>query len=140
MRALAPTDEAHKFLQAQSLQLCGDIIESRWLLIEGAQSGLPAALLVVLISWLSVLFLGLGLLTPAGLAARAALLVAAVSMAGAVFRILEISRPMEGSIRASTAPLLQGPGGPRHYLTGLDAQSNIKGISGRSCSSSHHLN
>ena len=61
----------------------------------------------MLISWLSVLFLGLGLLTPAGLTARAALLVSAVSMAGAVFLILEMSRPMEGSIRASTAPLLK---------------------------------
>jgi hypothetical protein len=107
IRAWNPDDDAHRYLQAQALQICADILQSRWLLIEGAQTSLPRAFLVVLIFWLAVLFLGLGLQTPNSLTPQIALFVCALSMSGAVFLILEMSRPMEGTIRVSPGALLK---------------------------------
>jgi hypothetical protein len=105
IRALTPVDDSQRALKATALQLCGDVIQVRWLMIEGAQAGLPTVFLVVLAFWLTVLFAGLGLQAPNNLTAKGALFLCALSMAGAVFLILELSRPMEGTIKISEAPL-----------------------------------
>jgi hypothetical protein len=104
---LTPNDEAHRTLRTQALQTCNDLIQSRWLTIERAQTALPTPLLVMLIFWLTVLFTSLGLLAPRNLTTISCLFVCAVSMAGALFLLLEMSRPFEGMIQVSPAPLLK---------------------------------
>ena len=59
----------------------------------------------MLIFWLTVLFAGLGLLAPRNATAGCCLLVCAVSMAGAIYLILEMNRPFEGAVQISPAPL-----------------------------------
>jgi hypothetical protein len=105
IRQLAPGDEAHRSIQSQALQICGDLTQSRWLMVEQAQTALPTVFLVMLISWLTVLFTSFGLLAPRNVTTFVCLLVCAVSMAGAIFLMLEMNRPFEGTIQVSPAPL-----------------------------------
>jgi hypothetical protein len=104
---LIPNDEVHRDIRAQALQACNDLLQSRWLTIERAQNALPTPLLVMLIFWLTVLFTSLGLLAPRNLTTISCLFVCAVSMAGALFLLLEMNRPFEGIVQVSPAPLLK---------------------------------
>jgi hypothetical protein len=102
---LAPQDEAHRILRTHAVTTCIELAHSRWLIIEQAQTSLPMAFLGMLIFWLTVLFASLGLLAPRNATTRSCLFVCAVSMAGAIFLILEMNRPLEGAIQISPAPL-----------------------------------
>jgi hypothetical protein len=102
---LTPNDPSHAIIRTQALQACNDLMQSRWLTIEKAQTALPTPLLVMLISWLIVLFTSLGLLAPRNATTATCLFVCAVSMAGAIFFLMEMNRPFEGLIEASPGPL-----------------------------------
>jgi hypothetical protein len=102
---LAPQDEAHRILRSHAVTTCIELAHSRWLIIEQAQTPLPVAFLGMLIFWLTVLFASLGLLGPRNATASCCLFVCAVSMAGAIYLILEMNRPLEGAVQISPAPL-----------------------------------
>jgi hypothetical protein len=105
IRDLAPQNDAQQYLKSQALQMSADLMQSRWMVLEQSQNALPTAFLVVLVFWLAVLFASLGLLSPRNLTAITALFTCAVSMSGAIFLIMELNRPLEGSIKVSSAPL-----------------------------------
>lgn len=105
IRQLAAKDEMSRSIQSQAFDVCKGLSESRWLMIEQAQTPTPAVFLVMLIFWLTVLFTGLGMLAPGNATTYFCLAICAVSMAGAILLILEMNRPMEGMIRVSPAPL-----------------------------------
>jgi hypothetical protein len=75
------------------------------MLIEESQTNLPRVFLVVLTFWLTVLFTQFGLLAPRNKTAISALFICALSMSGAIFLILELNNPLEGTIKVSSAPL-----------------------------------
>lgn len=102
---LAPRDERHQILRANALATWADLSQARWLIIEQAQNTLPDAFLALLVFWLSVLFASLGVLAPRNLTVAACLLICAASMAGAIYVILEMNRPLEGAVQISPAPL-----------------------------------
>jgi hypothetical protein len=102
---LAPQDEAHRILRSHAVTTCVELAHSRWLIIEQAQTTLPMAFLGMLIFWLTVLFASLGLLAPRNATTSCCLFVCAVSMAGAIYLILEMNRPLEGAVQISPAPL-----------------------------------
>jgi hypothetical protein len=102
---LEPPDEAHRILRSHALATCMELAQSRWLIIEQAQTTLPMAFLAMLIFWLTVLFSSLGLLAPRNATTSCSLFVCAVSMSGAIYLILEMNRPLEGAVRISPAPL-----------------------------------
>jgi hypothetical protein len=62
-------------------------------------------MLVVLIFWLTALFISFGLFAPRNTTVYATLLVAAISVSFAIFLILELYSPYAGVIRISDAPL-----------------------------------
>jgi hypothetical protein len=102
---LAPQDETHRILRSHAVTTCIELAHSRWLIIEQAQTTLPMAFLGMLIFWLTVLFASLGLLAPRNATTWCCLVVCAISMAGAIFLILEMNRPLEGAVQISPAPL-----------------------------------
>jgi hypothetical protein len=104
---LAPNDEPHRTIRTDALQACHELMQSRWLMIEKSQTALPAPFLVLLIFWLTVLFIGLGLLAPRNVTTMTCLFVCSLSMAGALVLILEMNHPFEGMIQASPGPLLK---------------------------------
>lgn len=107
IRKLSPQSDSQQYLKSQALQLGADVMQSRWMMIEQSQTGLPMIFLVVLTFWLTVLFAQFGLLAPRNFTAISALLVCAISMSGAIYLILELNHPLEGAIKVSSAPLLK---------------------------------
>jgi hypothetical protein len=61
--------------------------------------------LIVLVFWFTMIFLTFGLFAPQNATVVSVLLVCSVSVAGAIFLILELDRPFEGLIQISVAPL-----------------------------------
>ena len=104
---LTPQDEAHRVLRSHAVTTCIELAQSRWLIIEQAQTTLPTAFLAMLIFWLTVLFASLGLLAPRNATTWCCLFVCAVSMAGAIYLILEMNRPLEGAVADLPPPLLK---------------------------------
>ena len=105
IRELSPQNDAQKYLQTQALQIAADMMQTRWMLIEQSQINLPRMFLSVLSFWLIVLFVQFGLLAPRNRTALSAVFICALSMAGAIFLILELNHPLEGKIKISSAPM-----------------------------------
>ena len=61
--------------------------------------------LTVLVFWICMLFLGFGLFARFNATVLVALFIGAISVAGAIFLILELSSPYQGFMRISDAPL-----------------------------------
>jgi hypothetical protein len=112
IRRLTPTDDFQRGLQARALQLSGDIQHTRWMLFGSAPT-LQLPMLVVLVSWITIIFLSFGLYSPHNVTVACFLALAALSVAGSVFLILEMGRPFEGLIRISSAPM-------RYALSNID--------------------
>ena len=72
---------------------------------EQATSSVSLPLLVVLVLWLSVIFVSFGLFAPFNAIAVSSLFVSAVAVSGAIFLILEMYSPYTGLIQISDAPL-----------------------------------
>ena len=60
--------------------------------------------LIVVIFWLTATFASFGLYAPRNATVVAVLLVAAVSVAAAVFLVLELDGPFDGLIKVSSGP------------------------------------
>jgi hypothetical protein len=105
IRALAPGDERQRALQARAIDQAESLLQARWLALEGLDASVPAPFLAVLVLWLTVTFASFGLFAPRNGTVIAVLLVCAVSIAGAMFLVLEMDGPFDGLLRASPDPL-----------------------------------
>ena len=105
LRALTPATDTQRQLLSQAEEISNDMLQARWLLIEQAQSALPAPFLVVLLFWLTMLFLSFGLFAPRNATVIIVLLIGAMSVSGAIFIILEMNHPLRGMIKVSSAPM-----------------------------------
>jgi len=105
IRDLSPKNEGQRWAQSQALQITTDLARSRWLLIEENESAIPTAFLVVVVFWLTVLFTGFGLFSPLNPTVISALFVCALSVAGAMFLIVDLDEPFGGLIQISSTPL-----------------------------------
>jgi len=81
------------------------VLQTRLLLMEGQQNTLPTSFLVLLIFWLTGLFISFGLFAPRNGTVLAVLLICALSVSSAIVLVLEMDRPLDGFIKASDAPL-----------------------------------
>jgi len=105
IQQLSPQNDSQRWLQSQALSMAMNLGQTRWLLFEQSGSSISLPLLVVMVLWLSVLFGSFGLFAPRNMTVVFALLLAALSVSGAIFLILELDRPFEGLIQISNAPL-----------------------------------
>ncbi|MFH1208463.1 MAG: hypothetical protein V1673_02750 [Candidatus Omnitrophota bacterium] len=107
IRNLAPQSDLQRSFQAHAIQLSDDLAELRWLLFEQIQTSLPPMFLGMLLFWSTILFACFGLLAPRNGTVIAVFLVCAISVAGAIFLILEMERPLAGAMKISSAPLVK---------------------------------
>ena len=104
--ALRPTTDAQRTLQAQALKVVGDTGQMRWLLFSQERgSTIPVPFLTVLVAWLALLLASFGLLAPGNSTTLLSLAVCSLSVASAIFLILDLDHPFEGIIRISGEPL-----------------------------------
>jgi len=105
VRLLQPATELQKSLYPRGIELSQDLLESHWVLLEQDSDSLPVPFLAVLLLWLSILNVTYGLFAPRNGTVIAILLVCALSVAGAIFLIEEMDRPLDGFVKVSGAPL-----------------------------------
>lgn len=104
---LAPKSDLQRALQTQALAISNDLSQLRWLLFEQLQTSLPPMFLGVLLFWAAILFTCFGLLAPRNGTIIAVFLVCAISVAGAIFLILEMEKPLTGAMKISGVPMVK---------------------------------
>jgi Protein of unknown function (DUF4239) len=103
--SLSPSSELERVGQKRAIDLMGSIGETRHMLIEQSRGALSWPFLFVLVSWMTILFFGFGLISRYNATVVAALFVGSLSVAGAIFLILQMNQPYGGWIQVSSAPL-----------------------------------
>ena len=81
--------------------------ELRSLLRAQAGPSVSKPLLIVLVSWLVVIFLGFSVVVPANATSTVALIAGAFSVACAVFLTLEMDHPFAGVLRIPSDPMVK---------------------------------
>jgi hypothetical protein len=107
LRELSPQTDRQKGILAQVQQISNEVWQNRLLVLEQQQEPVPTVFLVLLIFWLTLLFVSFGLYAPRNFTVSSVLFVCALSVASAIFLILEMSHPLDGYIKVSSAPLLK---------------------------------
>ena len=102
---LSPKTDLQRFGQSRALELLASVGETRRLLVEQANGALSRPFLAVLFLWFTVLFFGFGLSARRNATVVGALFVGSLSVASAIFLILESNQPYSGWMQLSSAPL-----------------------------------
>jgi hypothetical protein len=105
VQALSPQNDAQRSYKSQAVELVADLGQMRWLLYEQEESSLSMPMLIIVISWLAIIFVSLGLFATPNPIVIAALMLAAFSISGAIFLILELDLPFGGIIQIPSAPM-----------------------------------
>lgn len=105
IQGLSPQNESQRELKAKAMEVGYDFGQVRWLLLAQAGSTISTPLLVIVVCWLAILFFSFGLFSPSNGTVIAALLLAALSVAGAIFLVAELDQPFGGLIRISSQPI-----------------------------------
>jgi hypothetical protein len=105
IQGLSPKNDAQRSLQGRALSIVVDIGKTRWLMYAQQATSVSMPLLVVLVLWLTVIFISFGLFAPFNATVVSSLLVSALSVSGAILLILEMYTPYDGLIQISSAPL-----------------------------------
>ena len=105
IQGLSPRDDTQRTVKNQAASLCVEIAELRTLLHAQSLPSISILLLAVVVFWLVIIFFSFSLLARPNSTATLALIVSALSVAGAIFLILEMDRPFTGVIQISSEPL-----------------------------------
>jgi hypothetical protein len=105
IQGLSPKDDVQRSIQAQALSIMVGLGQTRWLVAAQKGNSVSEPMLVVLVAWLTIIFISFGLFAPRNVTVIVSLLVSALSVSGAIFLILEMYSPYAGLIHVSGAPL-----------------------------------
>ena len=106
IRALTPVDDGQRWLQTQALQVNTSLLRQRWLLVEQAEPSVRPVFLVVLVTWITLIFFSFGLNAPRNATVVVAFTVCALAFGGAIFLILQLDSPFAGLMRVSSRPIV----------------------------------
>ena len=112
IQELELSNDAKRALQSRVLNAIADLTQSRLALFAQAHDSLPAPFLAILIFWLAIIFASFGLFVRPNRIVIVTFIVGSLSVAGAIFLILEMERPFAGLLQISSEPL-------RHVLAPL---------------------
>jgi hypothetical protein len=104
---LSPQNATQTALKSQAATLATDLGQMRSLLAAQSVPSVSTPMLIILVSWLVVIYLGFSVLAPPNATTILALMVSAIAVSGAIFLILELDQPFGGVIRISSEPMLK---------------------------------
>jgi Protein of unknown function (DUF4239) len=104
-RDLVAHDAAQQKALAQILQQFDTLTTARWKLIEEAHSSISRPFLMTLAFWLFVIFLSFGLIAPRNALALVTITLGALSIASAVYVLVDLDTPFTGPIAISSQPM-----------------------------------
>jgi hypothetical protein len=102
---LSPGTERQRWFKSESLRLSEDIMKSRWRILSSQEGTVSIVFLSVVIFWLTVTFASFGLYAQPNASVFSVLFVSALSVAAAVFLLIELDGPFDGLIKISSAPM-----------------------------------
>jgi len=105
VEALGPKTDRQRLGRSKALELLESSGETWHLLAAPSEATLSRPILVVLLMWVTILFFGFGLFAHFNLTAGVSLFMGSLSVAGAVFLIVDMSQPYSGWVKISAAPL-----------------------------------
>jgi hypothetical protein len=105
VQELVPHSDAQRTIQSQAESIMVNFGQERLLLFAQSGSSMSTPFLVIVVFWLTVLFVSFGLFAPRNATAIVTLFMAAISVAGALFLILDLDHPFSGLMQISSAPL-----------------------------------
>jgi hypothetical protein len=114
LRGLSPRTDGQRWILTRVQEICVELSRARWLMLERMKTDLPVPFILVLASWLAIIFAGLGLFAPRNATVVVVLFLCALSVSSAIFLIFELNHPIGGAIRVTIEPLrsaLMGIGG-----------------------------
>jgi hypothetical protein len=106
IQRLSPHDDTQRALKAQVGTLMVDLGQLRTLLVAQSIPSISKPMLIILVSWLIVIFFGFSLVAPPNATTTLALVASAFSVACAIFLILELDQPFGGLIHIPSEPLI----------------------------------
>jgi hypothetical protein len=101
---LSPQTDAQRFLQARAVDAINDAGKIRLLLFTNGGGSIPTPFLVVLVSWLTLIFASISLFAESNARVVTILGVFALSATAAIFLILELGEPFKGLMMISDEP------------------------------------
>ena len=105
LERFSPSNDAQRSLQSRAIQAFTDGAQTRLQLFAQTGGSIPTPFLVILVFWLSAIFVSLTLFARANMVVMASLLVCALSFSCAIFLVLELDNPFAGLMGISSATL-----------------------------------
>lgn len=102
---LKPQTDEQRDLKSQAVSSILEIGQMRWLIVEQSDSSISMPFLIVVVFWMTMIFVSFGMFAPPNWTVFTTLLLCALSVAGAFFLVLELDQPFGGFIQLSSAPL-----------------------------------
>ena len=106
IQRLSPRDDTQRALKTQAATLMVDLGQLRSLLVAQSIPSISTPMLIILISWLVIIFLGFSVVAPPNATTLLAIVISAFALACAIFLILELDNPFGGLIRIPSEPML----------------------------------
>jgi len=106
IRALTPRNDEQRWLQARAWDVAESLLEVRFQVFGSTGHSVPVPFLAILLFWLTITFTSFGLFASRNATVISVLLVCALSVAAAVFLVLELDGPFHGLITVSPDPLV----------------------------------
>jgi hypothetical protein len=103
---LSPRDDTQRALKTEAVTVMVDLGQLRLLLVAQSIPSISKPMLIILVSWLVVIFFGFSVVAPPNATTTLALVAAAFSVACAVFLILELDHPFGGVVRIPSEPMI----------------------------------
>lgn len=105
LRRLRTSDVLQQRTLEDALTQYRRVVDARWKLIEEARSSMSRPFFTMLTFWLAVIFLSFGLIAPRNALALVTISLGAVSIASAIYVIVDLDTPFTGPIVVSSMPL-----------------------------------
>ena len=102
---LVPANDTQRWLQPRIIDVSDKIVQEHFALVKQRLDAIPAALMVLMLVWLVMLFASFGLFAPWHLTSFIVLLLSSGAASGAVLLILELETPNRGFVNLSPGPL-----------------------------------
>jgi Protein of unknown function (DUF4239) len=106
LQHLSPQNDAQAALKSHATTQAIDIAQVRSLLAAQSVPSVSQTMLIIVVSWLVVIFLGFSVVAPRNGTAILALMASALAVSGAIFLILELDQPFGGVIGISSEPMV----------------------------------
>jgi hypothetical protein len=99
---LKPGDPQQQAMRDSALKLIDSALQTRWLLIERAETSIQPVFMVILITWITLIFVSFGYNAPRNATVIVSFFICAAALAACMFLIVEMDGPFDGLIVVSS--------------------------------------